>query len=82
MGDARFWEHLYSGIQDHKERHLKFRRPEAYAALTETRPPLADQYADGGVADTSERMAAVYAEHKKMQEKLLRGEGVPYHWNW
>jgi len=80
--DALFWETLYSGVQNHKERHLKFRRPDAYGVLTTPRPPLADQYAEDGVADTPEAIAEVYRIHKEMQQKMARGEQVPYHWNW
>ena len=80
--DERFWEYLYSGIQDHKERHLKLRRPDTYGVLTEARPPLADQYPEGGVADTPEAIAEVYRIHREMQQKIARGEQVPYHWNW
>ncbi|MGW8178680.1 MAG: carbon-nitrogen hydrolase family protein, partial [bacterium] len=37
LGDEYYFECLYSGIQDHKERHLKFRRPEAYQIITDAR---------------------------------------------
>ncbi|HIE04256.1 MAG TPA: carbon-nitrogen hydrolase family protein [Candidatus Latescibacteria bacterium] len=82
LADEFFYEYLYSGIRDHKERHLKFRRSEAYRVLTEPRPPLADQYPPGGVADTPEAIEEVYRKHKEIQQKLLRGEEVPYHWRW
>ncbi|MFC1715710.1 carbon-nitrogen hydrolase family protein [Candidatus Poribacteria bacterium] len=82
MGDEFFWEHLYSGIQDHKERHLKFRRPETYHVLAEKSPPLADQYPDGGVANTSKTIEEVYRKHKEARLKGMRGEKVPYHWGW
>jgi len=82
MGDELFWEYLYSGIQDHKERHLKFRRPEAYSVLTEKHPPLADQYPEGGVASTPEAIEEVYRKHKEARQKGIRGEKVPYHWRW
>ena len=78
MGDEYFYEYLYSGIQDHKERHLKFRRPDAYGVLTEGHPPLADQYPEGGVANTPEAIDRVYSEEKRE----MRGEETPYHWNW
>ena len=80
--DALFWEFLYSGVQDHKERHLKFRRPEAYGVLTNPHPPPADHVPQGGVADTPEATAAVYRIHKEMQQKMACGEDVPYHWRW
>ena len=80
MADELLWEYLYSGIQDHKERHLKFRRPETYRVLTDPHPPLADQYPPGGVANTPESIAEVYRKHKEARQKILRGEKVPYHW--
>jgi len=82
MGDELFWEYLYSGIQDHKERHLKFRRPETYRVLTEKRPPLANQYPEGGVANTPEAIEEAYRKHKDARLKSARGEPVPYHWRW
>jgi predicted amidohydrolase len=80
LADEYFYEYLYSGIQDHKERHLKFRRPETYAVLTEQQPPLAQQYAPGGRADTPEKIQQVYETLKKIRQ------GHPdyqhYHWRW
>ena len=40
LANEMFYEYLSSGIRDHKERHLKLRRPEAYAPITAERPPL------------------------------------------
>ena len=82
MGDEFFWEYLYSGIQDHKERHLKFRRPETYGVLTERHPPLVKQYPEGGVANTPEVIEEVYRKHKEARQKGIRGEKIPYHWRW
>ena len=80
MGHEYYWEHLYSGIRDHKERHLKFRRPETYGVLAQQRPPLADQFPAGGVANTPEAIAEVHRKHKETHQKILRGEPVEYHW--
>jgi predicted amidohydrolase len=82
MGDEYFWEYLYSGVQDHKERHLKFRRPEAYSVLSDPNPPLMSQYPKGGVANTPKAMERVYKTHKEMRQRGRRGESVPYHWRW
>jgi hypothetical protein len=82
LGDEYFYETLYSGIQNHKERHLKFRRPDAYGVLTQQRPPLANQYPDAGIANTPEAIADVYRRHKEAMQKSLRGEDVRYHWRW
>ena len=82
MGDELFYEYLYSGIQDHKERHLKFRRPETYRVLTENHPPLADQYPEGGVANTPEAISEVYRKQKLARLKGAQGERAAYHWRW
>ncbi len=79
--DDYFWEHLYSGIKDHKERVLKFRRPDAYGRLLEEHPPLLRQYPEGGVADTPEAIERVYAIHKEMRQRQAAGKRVPYHWH-
>jgi len=82
MADEYFWEYLYSGIQDHKERHLKFRRPDAYHVLIEQNPHLTNQYPEGGVANTPEKTRKVYQTFKQMYLKSMRGRKVPYHWKW
>lgn len=82
LGDEFFWEYLYSGIQDHKERHLKFRRPETYHVLTESEPPLAQKYPKGGVANTPAAVEIVYQKSKEMIQRQRQGENVPYHWRW
>jgi hypothetical protein len=82
LADDYFWEYLYSGIQDHKERHLKFRRPDTYKVLTQKNPPLADSYPEGGVANTPEKINSVYNTMKTMHLKGIRGEKIPYHWRW
>jgi predicted amidohydrolase len=75
-----FYESLYSGIRDHKERHMKFRRPDAYKVLTQQKPPLASQYPTDNVANTPERISQVYQTVKNIRQ------GHPdfqhYHWNW
>ncbi len=76
-----FWEVLFSGIQDHKERHLKYRQPEAYRILLEAHPPLADQYPEGGVANTPEDQRRTYEIFKDMYRRQLRGEKIPWGWD-
>ena len=82
MADEFYYEYLYSGIQDHKERHLKFRRPETYCALTESKPPLANQYSEGRVANTPEEIQRVYRTYKEIRQKQMCGESSLYHWRW
>ena len=82
LSNELFWEYLYSGIQDNKERHLKFRRPETYRVLTEKRPPLAGQYPEDGAANTPDEIERVYRIHKEQRQKSIRGEKVPYNWDW
>ena len=76
-----FWECLFSGIRDRKERHLKYRCPGAYRVLTDPRPPLADQYPEGGVANTSDAEQKVYETFKEMWRKELKGEKIPWGWD-
>ncbi len=78
--DDYFWEELYSGIKDHKERRLKFRRPDAYGVLVEKHPPLANQYPKGGVANTPEAIERVYRKYKKLMQDKASGKKLPYHW--
>lgn len=77
-----YYEHLYSGIRDHKERHLKLRRQMAYAPLVAARPPLAGTYPAGGVANTPDEIQRVYALHKAEMQRLARGEPGRYDWRW
>ncbi|MEW6753216.1 MAG: carbon-nitrogen hydrolase family protein [Candidatus Latescibacterota bacterium] len=77
-----YWESLYSGIDDHKARHLRLRHREAYAPLVDPDPPLGRQYPDAHLASTPEGIAAVYQVHREMQRRALRGEPIPYHWQW
>jgi predicted amidohydrolase len=82
LAQPYFYETLYSGIRDHKERHLKFRHPESYGVITRQRPPLHGHYPAGGVADTPEKIEKVYTTMKEMIRRHQRGEPVPYHWRW
>lgn len=75
-----FWANLFSGIRDHKERLLKYRRPDAYGVLADLRPPLADQYPEG-MANTPEAIQAAYETFKEMHRKELRGENIPWGWH-
>lgn len=67
---------------------LKTRGDEAYweylysGVLGNPHPPLADQYPEGGLAETPEAIAEVYRKRKEAHLKSLRGEPVPYHWRW
>ena len=76
-----FWEVLFSGIQDHKERHLKYRQPDTYRVLTDPHPPLAEQYPEGGVANTPEAQQQTYETFKEMYRRELRGEKIPWGWD-
>ncbi len=75
-----FWETLFSGVQDHKERHMKYRMPSTYGVLTDPQPPLAEQYATEGRVNTPEAEWETYEVWKEMHRKELRGEPIPYGW--
>lgn len=82
LSPENFWEYLYSGIRDHRERHLKLRRPEAYGAILDPEPPAMKAYPQGGVANTPEAVRAVYEEHKKQRRRERKGERSRYEWKW
>ena len=63
-----------------RERRLKLRRPSAYGALAEPRPPALDAYPDGSVPNTTEAIRAVYEKQKEEYQRRLRGEEERYHW--
>lgn len=82
LSPENYWEYLYSGIRDHRERHLKLRRPDAYGALVKAEPPAVKAYPKGGVANTPETIRAVYEKHKAERQRELRGERSHYEWKW
>jgi hypothetical protein len=82
MADEFFWEYLYSGIQDHKARHLKLRRPGTYRVLSEQHPPLASQSREDGLTDTPGAIEEVYRKYREAQRKLVQGGQVRFHWRW
>lgn len=72
------YDTLYSGIRDLKERHVKFRRQDAYAPLVDPMPPLQRNYPPRKPATCDETtIKEVYAEHKRA---MLNKEETPYHW--
>lgn len=77
-----YWEWLYSGIRDHRERHLKLRRPDAYRVLTSANPPALQAYPAGGLANTPEAIRAIYQQQKEEYRRGLRGEQQRFHWRW
>lgn len=82
LANECFYEYLYSGIRDHKERHLKLRRPEAYAPISSAHPPLLESYPEGGLANTPEAIQRVYEIQRQQVQKRLRGEKDDYDWRW
>jgi predicted amidohydrolase len=75
------WEYLYSGVRDHRERHLRFRRPEAYGAITDPDPRAREVYT-GEVAETPEAIRRAYQRQKEEFLRELRGEASRYTWEW
>ena len=82
LAPENFWEYLYSGIRDHRERHLKLRRPDSYGPLLAARPPALEAYPAGGVAATPEAIQEVYQKQKEDFLRGLRGEKQYYTWKW
>ena len=77
-----YWETLYSGIRDHRERHLKLRRPDAYRVLLDPNPAALRAYPSGGVANTPERIREVYEKQVAEYRRWRAGEPGLYHWRW
>jgi predicted amidohydrolase len=82
LSPENFWEYLYSGIRDHRERHLKLRRPDAYKTLLNATPPAVAAYPPGGLANTPAAIRAVYEKQKEEYRRGLRGEQERYTWEW
>jgi predicted amidohydrolase len=82
LAPENFWEYLYSGIRDHRERHLKLRRTDAYRVLVDPNPPALDAYPPGGIAGTPEAIREVYENQKEDYRRGLRGERQYYTWKW
>lgn len=82
LAPPNYWEYLYSGIRDHRERHLKLRRPEAYSVLLEAKPPALAAYSEGGLRTSKEAVSEVYEKQKEDYRRGLRGEHQLYTWDW
>ncbi len=82
LAPENYWEYLYSGIRDHRERHLKLRRPEAYGLIVDRNPPALKAYHPGGVANTPEAIREAYEKQKEEYLRELRGEPPSYTWDW
>jgi len=82
LAPENYWEYLYSGIRDHRERHLKLRRPQAYRRLADDHPPALNAYPPGGLRTTREAMREVYEKQKEDYRRGLRGEKQRYTWKW
>jgi len=77
-----YWESIYSGVQCHRERHLRLRQSAAYRVLSEASPPAVRELAREGLNDTPERIRSAYELQKAEYERLRGGEPARYHWRW
>jgi len=82
LAPENFWEYLYSGVQDHRERHLRLRRPDAYRILLEASPPAVKTYPPRELPITPQARRAVYEKQKEDYRRGLRGEKQYYSWTW
>jgi predicted amidohydrolase len=82
LAPENHWEYLYSGIRDHRERHLKLRRPETYGVLTDPAPPALRAYPPGGLRTTPAAIREAYEKQKEDYRRGLRGERQHYTWSW
>ena len=77
-----FWETLYSGIRDHRERHLKLRRPDAYGVLLDPNPWALRAFPPDGLANTPEKIREVYEKQVAEYRRNRAGEPGRHHWRW
>ena len=82
LAPENYWEYIYSGIRDHRERHLKLRRPDAYGVLVDPTPPALNAFPPGGLATTPEAIREVYENQKEDYRRGMRGEKQKYTWRW
>jgi predicted amidohydrolase len=82
LAPVNYWEYLYSGIRDHRERHLKLRRPDAYHPIVNPTPPALRAYGPEGPATSPEMIREVYEKQKEDYRRGLRGEKQLYTWKW
>ena len=76
-----FWEYIYSGIRDHRGRHLKLRQAAAYRVLSDSNPSVLKQFPPG-IANTPEAIREAYERQKADYLRGLRGEKQLYTWRW
>ncbi len=82
LAPENFWEYLYSGIRDHRERHLRLRRQDAYGVLLNAGPPALNAYPNRGIANAPEAIRDIYEKQKQDYLRGLRGESQHYTWSW
>lgn len=82
LAPENYWEYLYSGIRDHRERHLRLRRPDAYRLLLDPNPPAVKAYPPREIPTAPDARRAVYEKQKKDYRRGLRGERQHYTWTW
>lgn len=82
LAPKNHWEYLYSGIRDHRERHLKLRRPDAYKLIADPAPPALKAYPPGGLRTSKDGIREAYEKQKEDYRRGLRGERQYYTWSW
>jgi predicted amidohydrolase len=82
LSPDNFWEYIYSGVQCHRERHLRLRQAGAYDVLSDPNPPALQNLPEGGLNDTPEKVWAAYEKQKEEYRRGLRGERGRYGWRW
>lgn len=82
VAPENYWEYIYTGIRDHRERHLKLRQAAAYRLLCDASPPALGGFPPGGLANTPEAIREVYEKQKADYRRGLRGEKQLYDWKW
>jgi predicted amidohydrolase len=80
LASPRNWDSLYTGTCDLRERHLKLRRTEAYAPITDRHPTALNAYPEGKLATTPEAVEQVYEEKRADMRRAFSGKRARYSW--
>jgi predicted amidohydrolase len=82
FGDHRYYDALFSGVDSHRARMQRERRPETYALLTE---PEAPALCDPGLPELARSDADVeriYRIFRDLHRAGAQGRPGPYHWDY
>jgi hypothetical protein len=77
LGDPHYFDAMYSGVDSHRIRELRSRRPETYAVLTDPLPPVLRDGSAPALAETEAEVREIYGRHIALRQADARGERNP-----